>query len=129
MTKSELICLIEWAHTQGYPKMEEVSRDYDRLLSHPCSYEQVQSLRARIAALEAQLAEERRVRGMLVEAMGSCIYEVGQDPTSDVETWCPSCGDILRATNMKGEVRTYSHTFGCRLEAALAAAAKLEEGG
>jgi len=72
MTKSELISLIEWADTQGYPKMEEVRRDYYMLLSHPCSYEEVQTLRARIARLEAERSRfDCRFAGSLAETSGS----------------------------------------------------------
>lgn len=67
---------------------------------------------ARIAELEAALAKAE-------EALESCIYTRECEDMAE-EEWCPSCGDILAATNMKRERRIYSHADGCRLESALA---------
>lgn len=71
---------------------------------------------ARIAALTSAL-------GKAEEALESCIYTRDCDDMTE-EEWCPSCGEILKATNMKRERRVYSHADDCKLDSALAAIAR-----
>lgn len=111
-------CKVYCGRVTGFPYRPECAHGWP-LDAEPacpkCKDTTISSLRSQVAALTEAL-------GKAEEALKSCIYECNSDAFYNAkETWCPSCGEILRAVNMKGEDRAYSHADGCKLEAALAA--------